>query len=198
MAIVMLLDQMASRSGPDRVPEFKDALNQRFGERLELPFTRTTGDEMQAVLRPGSLGAVARLALTDGGWWIGIGTGEVERPLPDDAREGRGPAFWNARKAIERAKGRRRALPLAVIDPDDPEGRIEQCLAPLAFVINRRTPSQRDAAAAYDEAGDDMAATAARLGLSVQGARKNVLAAGCDEERALVSLLDWIASAASE
>jgi len=197
MALVMLLDQMGSRTRGDRVGEFRGALNRRFGDLLEVPFTRTTGDEMQAVLGPDSLGGVAREALTDRGWWIGIGTGEIERPLPDDAREGRGPAFWNARKAIERAKGRRRARPLAVIDPGDPDGRIEQCLSALAFVINRRTPSQRAAASAYAESEGDMAETAARLGMSVQGARKNVLAAGCDEEAELVSLLDWIATPAA-
>jgi hypothetical protein len=64
-------------------------------------------------------------------------------------------------------------------------------------VINRRTPSQRAAASAYAESEGDMAETAARLGMSVQGARKNVLAAGCDEEAELVSLLDWIATPAA-
>ena len=192
MAIVILLDQRQSRSREDLVGEWSQALNEELGPRLLLPFTRTSGDEMQALLGPGALGTIVRRALASGDWWIGIGAGEVEQPLPADTREGRGPAFWNARQAIEQAKTRRETRPVSVVAEDEVGQRLTQCLDPLAFVITRRTGSQREAAAAYFRTGTVQAA-ARELGMSVQGARKNVLAAGCDEEIALGSLVDWIA-----
>jgi hypothetical protein len=190
MSIVMLLDQQESRRRDDLVDQWRERLNQRY--ELLLPFTRTTGDEMQAVLGEDTLGGVLREVLRSGEWWIGIGIGEIERPLPDDTREGRGPAFWNARQAIERAKGRRRGRPAAIVADEEIGARLEQCVSGLAYVINRRTPAQRAAAREYAEAEGSVQRVAERLGISVQGARKNVLAAGCEEEAALASLADWI------
>ncbi len=192
MAIVILLDQRQSRSREDLVAEWSQTLNEEMDQRLLLPFTRTSGDEMQALLGDGALGTIVRRVLTSGDWWVGIGIGEVEHPLPADTREGRGPAFWNARQAIEEAKARRETRPISVVADGEMGERLTQCLDPLAFVINRRTDSQRQAAEAYFRTGS-IQATAAELGISVQGARKNVLAAGCDEETALGSLVDWVA-----
>ena len=163
-----------------------------------LPFARTIGDEMQGVLRAESLGDVVREVLKDGQWWIGVGIGPVEDPLPSDTREARGPAFWNAREAIGKAKNRRRARPLAVVSTDQTGDRLEQCLSGLAYVINRRTPSQRRAAFEYETSDGNVNETAVRLGMSVQGARKNVLAAGSEEEEDLASLAGWIAGLASD
>lgn len=191
MSIVMLLDQQESRHRDDLVDQWRERLNRR--HELLLPFTRTTGDEMQAVLATDTLGSVLREALQSGEWWIGIGIGEIERPLPEDTREGRGPAFWNARQAIEKAKGRRRSRPVAIVAEDETGARLEQCVSGLAYVINRRTPAQRAAAREYAEAEGSVQRVAERLGMSVQGARKNVLAAGCEEEADLASLADWIA-----
>ena len=151
---------------------------------------------MQAVLGKGCLGAIVRQALTSDEWWIGLGLGEIETPLPPDTREGRGPAFWNARAAIDEAKTRRGTRPISVVGEDGTAQRLTECLDTLSFVINRRTDAQRAAADAYFRKGT-VRAVAEELEMSVQGARKNVLAAGCDEEAALGSLTDWIADTAA-
>lgn len=196
MTIVILLDQRGSRSRKDLVTKWSERLNERFATRLILPFTRTSGDEMQAVPDAGCLGAIARETLTGGEWWIGIGIGTTETPLPADTREGRGPAFWNARKAIEEAKAGRRSRPVAVAGGDEIGLRLTQCLDSLAFIINRRTEAQQVAAESFFRTGS-IQGVAADLKMSVQGARKNVLAAGCEEEKALESLVDWIADPAT-
>lgn len=200
MAIVILADQKRSRSRSDLVSKWSGRLNREYKNRIVLPFTRTSGDEMQAVLGDGSVGGIVREMLVSDQWWIGFGLGTVETPLPEDTREGRGPAFWLAREAIEMAKSQRATRPLAVLDGGDGEAavRLEECLAALAYVINRRSPSQQTTAREYSKTGGSIREIAKRLSISVQGARKNVIAAGCEEESGLVSLADWIARPATE
>ena len=47
---------------------------------------------------------IALHALRSGRWYVGIGVGEVDLPLPASPREGSGPAFVAARAAVEQAK----------------------------------------------------------------------------------------------
>lgn len=197
MAIVVILDQRNSRTGPDLVGEWTTRLNEGFGSGLTLPFTRTAGDEMQAVIgRPEALGEIARDVLASGSWWLGIGLGAVEEPLPKDTREGRGAAFWAAREAIAKAKSQRASRPLTVRGAESGKEAapwLDECLGALAFIISRRTGAQRRVAAAWQRAGSAMA-VADELGISVQGARQRILAAGCEEEDDLVRLTARIAA----
>lgn len=202
MALIVLLDQHDSRTQPDLIGEWQAGLNRVLGDQLALPFTRTAGDEMQAVLgRPEALGEVARRALASGSWWMGVGIGEIEEPRPKDLREGRGSAFWSARDAIRKAKGQRRARPVAVIGApecgDTPDW-LDESLGALAFIISRRTEAQRRAADAYDESGASVQRVAERLNLSVQGARQRIVAAGCEEADDLIRLTGRIAARVTE
>ena len=91
------------------------------------PFERTAGDEFQGVLdHPAALAAVVERLLREGGWNIGIGIGEVEEPLPENARAGRGPAYLHAREAVTAAKS-----------------------SPLAAAGRRRRPRQRTSSAGW-------------------------------------------------
>ena len=197
MAIVVILDQQGSRTEPDLVGEWTARLNDGFGSGLALPFTRTAGDEMQAVIgRPEALGEIVRQVLASESWWLGIGLGEVERPLPEDTREGRGPAFWSAREAVAKAKSQRASRPIAVRGADgatDTAAWLDECLGALAFIISRRTEAQRRVAGAWQKAGS-VQAVADELGISVQGSRQRILAAGCEEEDDLVRLAARIAA----
>src|SRR5690242_8094530 len=105
--IALTVDQRGSRDAGDRIASWLTALADDPEVRLTLPFARTAGDEMQALADdPTGVTAAVRRLVRDGGWWIGIGVGEVEQPLPDDVRAARGPALVRARGAVEQAKGR--------------------------------------------------------------------------------------------
>ena len=98
----VIADQVSSRTGADAVPEALQAL-----ASLEciLPFERTAGDEVQALLgRADGVVAVVTTLTRLSGWRIGVGAGEVDAPLPSSTREARGPAYLAARDAITTAR----------------------------------------------------------------------------------------------
>lgn len=99
---VVIADQVASRTGVDAVPDALDALATL---PHVLPFERTAGDEVQALLdRPDAVvEAVVRLTRLSG-WRIGLGAGTVDLPLPSSTREARGEAYLAARDAITAAR----------------------------------------------------------------------------------------------
>jgi hypothetical protein len=188
--IVLLLDQRASRTTADRVAAWADHLNDAYGDGLARPFVRTAGDEMQAVLGEAeSLAPIVADSVREGGWWIGVGVGRIEAPLPATAREGRGSAFWAAREAVERAKGQRAGRPVRVLGDDGTAAeRLEACLGVLAWLITRRSPRQRVVADSVLQVGLSGTEVAAALGLTRQGAVKQMAAAGCREELELRAL----------
>ena len=111
-------DQVASRSGEDRVPAALAALQTSLDSRTVLAFERTAGDEIQGLCaEPDAVvDAVAQLTRL-GGWRIGIGAGGVDTPLPASTREARGGAYLAAREAISLARSSPTELALAVADP---------------------------------------------------------------------------------
>jgi len=110
---VLTIDQRGSTGDSDRVP----------GLLAELPgitgsgqFERSVGDEVQGVVeRPVEVVEIALHALRSGRWYVGIGVGAVDLPLPASPREGSGPAFVAARLAVEKAKSAAAHVPLSVV-----------------------------------------------------------------------------------
>src|SRR5262245_29747132 len=100
--VVLTVDQQGSRTQPDQVPAALEALAVI---PARLAFERTAGDEFQGVLDdPPSLPAALEPLLRSDAWNVGIGVGEIETPLPAQARAGRGPAYVAAREAVTAAK----------------------------------------------------------------------------------------------
>ena len=98
----LISDQVASRDGADLVP---DALAALANVSATLPFERTAGDEIQALLLDSTSLVNAILQLTRlSGWRIGVGVGTVETPLPASTRAARGAAYLAAREAIGAAR----------------------------------------------------------------------------------------------
>jgi len=196
MAIVVLLDQRDSKTNPDLVRKWENDLNRSLGSKLALPFTRTIGDEMQSVIRDSAaLGRIAREIVASGSWWMGIGIGEAEQPLPKDPREARGSAFWAAREAIGKAKAKRKSRPIAVVQQgafspgtESLGIRLDECLGALAFIVSRRTGTQKKVADAYYASGGRFDAVVEKFGLTPQGARQRLNAAGAEEEQDLILL----------
>lgn len=202
MPIVLVLDQRDSRSEKDLVQAWSRQLNRVMADQLKLCFDRTAGDEMQALIgEPEALGTIARRIAASGQWTMGVGVGAVETPLPDSVREGRGPAFWAARDAIQVAKTQRSTRPLAVKSADEHASTAEEvvalsldrCLGALAFIVSRRTEKQREAADTYYEADYSVRAVIDELKLSPQGAYQRLNAAGTQEEKELIELATELA-----
>jgi hypothetical protein len=110
---VMTIDQRGSTGDVDRVPGLLKELS---ALSTAGRFERSVGDEVQGVVqRADEVVEIALHALRSGRWYVGIGVGEVDLPLPASPREGSGPAFVAARSAVDRAKGAAAHVPLAVV-----------------------------------------------------------------------------------
>lgn len=114
---VLTIDQRGSSTDIDRVPALLEGLRLTGGLRpTGGRFERSVGDEIQGVLsEPADVVEVALHALRSGLWYVGIGIGSVNEPLPESPREGSGAAFVAARQAVDRAKAAASHVPLAVM-----------------------------------------------------------------------------------
>ncbi len=173
MPYVVTVDQVASRRSPDAVPAALALLSSIPAVR---PFERTAGDEFQGVLRGADHVVDAALLLArDGRWSIGIGIGTVEEPLPATTRAGRGPAFMNARDAVEAAK--RRPQRIAVAGPAAQAAADAQAVLTLLVALLQRRSEAAWEAADLVAAGMSMTEAAAKLGVTRQAVGQR-LAAG--------------------
>lgn len=193
----LTVDQQSSREVGDRVPDLLAALAAG-GSPLAaaapgavvLPFERTVGDEVQAVLADPELAVAVALHLVRlGGWSVGIGAGRVDAPLPASSREASGSAFIHAREAVEAAKSRARAVPLAVRgDGARAAAEAEGVLALLGAVVARRTPAGWSVvdrvAARAPGAAPRQEDVAAALGISQQAVSERLRTALWAEELA--------------
>jgi hypothetical protein len=176
---VVTMDRRASRAGPDDVAAVLRRLNERHGALLARRFVRTAGDEIQGVAH--AAGWLVDLVLADAApsaWWIGVGIGAYEAPLGRTARESRGPAFYDARRAVTDAK--RAPWGFALLGRPGLE-RAEAALAVCAWILRHRTPAQREAAELLAVLGTRRA-VAGRLGVSAQAVSQRLRTAGLDEE----------------
>jgi hypothetical protein len=195
MGIVVIADQQESRRGPDRVEGALGQLNLDIGSGLRRGLVRTAGDEMQAVIgEPSALTGVIEFCLRHGGWWLGIGLGEIES-LGETARDSRGAAFAAAREAIERAKKRRRHAIAVAGEPEELAKRLEGMCEALAFIAERRTERQWQIVDATREAGTGSWA-AETLGITPQTANESLRAGGVREQFALEQEIAYLAAKA--
>jgi hypothetical protein len=178
---VLTVDQRDSGSSEDLVASWADRLNQEFQAAMRLPFVRTAGDEMQALLTDGDALVEVVLRFLDGGvWWVGIGLGDPN-PLGDTARDSRGPAFRSARVAVEEAKRR----PWGCSVQGEPEWAAVVLDGTIALLERIRSARTRRGAelAALALSGTRQADIATRLGISRQAVSKQLRSAGLEEEK---------------
>jgi hypothetical protein len=144
-------------------------------------FERTAGDEFQGVLvEPGSLTTVTERLLREGSWSIGIGIGQVDEPLPESTRAGRGPAYLHAREAVTAAKSA--PWRLRVVGDRPGVRALETTLWLWAAVLNRRTSRGWEVADLVDS-GASYEQVARRLGVSQSAISQRAQAAGIVEAR---------------
>jgi hypothetical protein len=136
---VLTLDQRSSRDRADAVPALLDALATLPRPPL-LGFERTVGDEVQGVLDDaGAAVEVVARVLRAGSWNVGIGVGEIEEPLPEGTRAGRGPAYIRAREAVTRAKSAPHRLTVVGAAGDPDAVALETVLGLWSGLVERRT-----------------------------------------------------------
>jgi hypothetical protein len=136
MAAAVLLDQRQSRGGHDLVePWLRDMGDPSLV--FLLPFERTAGDEMEALIGDAAtLTEVVLRALRTSAWWIGVGIGSVDEPLPESVRQSQGPAFVLARQAIQEAKAQPERIRVLAEDRD--AGDLEAALLLMGVLFSRR------------------------------------------------------------
>jgi hypothetical protein len=179
MALVVLtVDQRGSSRSADKVADRLAG----FGDvALLRGFERTAGDEFQGVVdSPAALTSVVERLLRDDAWNVGIGVGEVELPLPDSTRAGRGPAYLAAREAVTRAKSAPWRLRVEAPEAPEPGRALETTLWLWAAVLARRTARGWEVADLVDE-GLRYDGVAERLGISQSAVSQRAAAAGIVE-----------------
>lgn len=179
-AVVLTADQRSSRRSADAVP---DALAALAAVPTLRGWERTAGDELQGLLdSPASVTTAVRLLVRDGRWHVGLGVGDVERPLPESTRAGRGPAYVAARAAVEGARTSPHHLR---VEADSPWGRhLESALWLWSGVLTRRTAKGWEVADLLEQ-GLTHDRVAAELGVSQSAVSQRVAAAGlADDHRA--------------
>jgi hypothetical protein len=182
MPYVLTVDQRASRTSPDRVPEVLRQLNAVVP--TVLGFERTAGDEFQGVLAdPDDVVEVVLRLVRAGDWSIGVGAGPVQTPLPPSTRAGAGPAFLSARRAVDAAKQRPARLAVRGAVPPD-AGDAQAVLTALAVVVERRSEQAWEAIALVG-GGRTQADAAQQLGISRQAVGQRLAAGLWDLEREL-------------
>ncbi len=184
-AFVIVADQRDSRHGQDRVPE---ALDRLATVRTRLPFERTAGDEIQALVATPESVVAAVVALTRaGGWRIGIGLGSVVEPLPSSTRAARGSAYLAARDAVVTSRATPAALALRTVGADgygaDEVQDAQTALWLLRSVLERRTEEGWQIVELRDQ-GLTGAESAARLRISESAASQRLKRSAHEEARA--------------
>jgi hypothetical protein len=193
---VLTIDQRGSTNDADRVPELLGALGNHAGVRFE----RSVGDEVQGVLQdPALVVDVALLALRSGRWYVGIGVGPGTLAPDASPREGSGPAFVAARRAVERAKSAASHVPAAVVAGSREPGAAAACanaeavLRLVGRLVQDRTDAQwrvvdalRAKSGAPTERGPGrhglQKQVARDLGISEQSVSRAVFRSGWQEE----------------
>jgi hypothetical protein len=183
MPFVITADQIDSRTQGDLVD---GALQRLSSVATVLPFTRTVGDELQGLMDD-SMSVVDAIVILmrSEDWHLGLGIGPVERPLPDDTRRARGPAFVCARTAVTAAKTEPSHLCVVATREEDHEAYDVQAVLRLTAAVRRRRSDPGWEAVDLVSAGSTQSEAAERLGISRQAVGQRLQAASWSVEEAV-------------
>ena len=180
----LTLDQRRSRQAADAVPDLLRTLDATPTVR---GFERTVGDEVQALVDdPVAAVDVVVLVARTQRWWVGIGVGDVETPLPTSVRAARGPALYAARTAVERAARCPAGVALEVGAGREEEAGIdaETVLQVRARLVADRSADGQQAVDVLERHATQRAA-AQELGITPQAMSARLQVARRDDEQRL-------------
>lgn len=183
----LTIDQRGSRRSADAVPDLLQSLDAVPTVR---GFERTVGDEVQALVADErvAVDVVVQVARTQA-WWVGVGVGAVDEPLPDSVRAARGPALFAAREAVERADRATAGVALEVGEGGDREAGVdaETVLQLLGRLVADRSEAGQQAVDVLRRHTTQKAA-AAELAITPQAMSARLRVARRDDEERLVAL----------
>ena len=183
MPFVLTVDQIESREQGDLVD---GALQRLSSVATVLPLTRTIGDEFQGLMDdPVSVVDAILILMRSEQWHIGLGIGPVERPLPEDSRRARGPAFVCARAAVNAAKTEPSHLCVVAAREDDHEAYDVETVWRLVAAVHRRRSAPGWEAVDLVRAGSTQTEVAEALGISRQAVGQRLQAAQWSVEEAV-------------
>lgn len=175
------IDQRKSREQVDRVPEL---LKELAPFKMLRHFERTAGDEVQGLSKEASdVVAIALAVARSQAWWIGIGVGDVDTPLPESTRASRGPALIAARSAVGRAKN----SPVGIAIEGVETTYAETALVLAARIVIERTPEGNEAVRAMQTNRTQVEA-ASQLKISAQAMNSRLKVARWTEEQRATEL----------
>lgn len=186
---VITADQVNSRAEPDAVGAMMTRLTAELGAALPLPPDRSAGDEVQILTPDAATALRAILLLTRARRWsVGLGVGDVRRPLGASIRESTGPAFIAARTAVERAKNKPSRFALEHAQGGVEAADAEAIVDLLVLLRGRRTDEGWEL---HDllETGLTQAAAAEKLGITPQAASARARAAELRAEAAVTEAI---------
>jgi hypothetical protein len=184
----MTIDQRRSRSTDDAVPALLRRLS---AHEMVRAFERTAGDEVQGL--SDQVETVIDIVVDVAGtraWWVGVGAGPVEEPLPRSVRASRGPALILARQAVERAH----KTPAGVALEGHEAVHAETALLILAGIVSERTAEGHEAVGLVRQ-GLTQKDAATRLGITSQAMSQRLRAARWTDETRVRRLASYLMSA---
>jgi hypothetical protein len=137
----LTINQRDSRRDGDRVPQLLKDLR-HIPARLD--FDRSVEDEVQGILDAAEQAVDAALiALRSGSWFVGIGVGPINEPLPNQIKDASGHGLVYARRAVDRLRNGNEKVPVAVEGPvADLSGESEAVLRLLGHIVQGRTAAE--------------------------------------------------------
>ncbi|MFF2840988.1 hypothetical protein [Paenarthrobacter sp. NPDC057981] len=111
----LTINQRDSRRDGDRVPQLLKDLR-HIPARLD--FDRSVEDEVQGIVESSHQAVESALiALRSGQWYVGIGVGPINEPLPNLVKDASGHGLVYARRAVDRLRSSNDRIPVAVDGP---------------------------------------------------------------------------------
>jgi hypothetical protein len=180
----LTINQTDSRRDGDRVPQLLKDLR-HIPARLD--FDRSVEDEVQGIVDcPHQAVDAALIALRCGSWYVGLGVGPVNEPLPNQIKDADGHGLIYARRAVDRLRNSKDRIPVAVEGPyADLAAECEAILRLLGYIVRDRSQAEwRVLDLMTPGVRGQQKAVAAALGITSQAVSKAVARSQWNEEHA--------------
>lgn len=180
----LTINQTDSRRDGDLVPKLLKDLR-HIPARLD--FDRSVEDEVQGILDcPHQTVEAALIAVRAGAWFVGIGVGPINEPLPNQIKDASGHGLIYARRAVNRLRQGKDRVPVAVDGPLPAlTGEAEAVLRLLGHIVRDRSEAEwRVLDLLTPGVRGQQKAVAHELGISTQAVSKAVARSRWNEEHA--------------
>ncbi|WP_284990218.1 hypothetical protein [Arthrobacter sp. efr-133-TYG-120] len=180
----LTINQRDSRGDGDLVPQLLKDLRH---VPACVDFDRSVEDEVQGIVEfPHQAVDSALIALRSGQWYVGIGVGPVNEPLPQQIKDASGHGLVYARRAVDRLRNGKERVPVAVEGPIAAlAAESEAVLRLLGHIVQHRSVAEwRVLDLLTPGVRGQQKAVAQELGISTQAVSKALARAQWVEEHA--------------